>query len=78
MFILMYTHLSTKKKNLNLKMIIRYMDVLIYGPFQLITSFPTKDVDVQLGCFTIMVPKCPTEGLDLFLNNPKTKVKFDL
>jgi len=58
--------------------IIRNIDVLIYGPFQLITSFPTKDVDVQLGCSTIMVPKCPIKGLDLFLNNPKAKVNFDL
>jgi hypothetical protein len=59
-------------------MIIRNMDVLIYRPFQLIADFPTKDVDVQPRCSTIMVPKCLTNGLDLFFNNPKTKANFDL
>jgi hypothetical protein len=33
---------------------------------------------IRCGCSTIRVPKCPTEGLDLFLNNPKTKANFDL
>ncbi len=78
MFNLMYTHLPKKNRNQKLKVIIRNMDVLICGPFQLIASFPTKDVNVQLGCSTRMVPKCPIKGLDLFLNNPKAKVNFDL
>lgn len=54
------------------------MDVLICGPFQLIAGFPIEDVDVQLGCSTTMVPKCPTERLDLFLNNPEAKANFNL
>ncbi len=54
-------------------MIIRNMDVLIYGPFQLITGFPTKDVDVQRRCSTTMVLSALPKGSIYFLIAPKQK-----